>query len=189
MEKEIWKCVDGCNGLYRVSSLGGFESCINVGNHKPDGVWRRKVPNKRKNGYFVVSIVKNGVSRLEYLHRIVAQAFCSNPNGYKEIDHIDSDKSNNKASNLRWVTHKENLSNPHAQNERLRIAKKRGISVQQYKLDGSFVREYYSLREVERVNPNINRERVKQCANGELPQVCGYLWRFSAQEQTLALDI
>ena len=38
MEKEIWKIVDGYNGVYRVSNLGNFESCMNVGSHKPDGI-------------------------------------------------------------------------------------------------------------------------------------------------------
>jgi hypothetical protein len=44
-------------------------------------------------------------------HRLVAEAFCDNPNGYTIVDHIDRDKHNDNASNLRWVTSKENAQN------------------------------------------------------------------------------
>ena len=166
MEQEIWKVVDGYNGAYRVSKKGNFESCINMGNHKIDGIWRRKKLNKRKNGYYVVSLTKDGKTELLYIHRLVAKAFCDNPNGYNEIDHLDSDKNNNNAKNLKWVSHIENLSNPHAQQERLKIAKEKGTAITQLSLDGKFIRTFYSLREVERIYPNINRRRVNDCAKG-----------------------
>lgn len=44
-------------------------------------------------------------------HRLVAQLFCFNPYGYDIVDHIDGDKHNNHADNLRWVTSKQNANN------------------------------------------------------------------------------
>jgi hypothetical protein len=38
-----------------------------------------------------------------YPHREVAKAFVPNPNGYKYVEHIDGDTTNNHATNLRWV--------------------------------------------------------------------------------------
>lgn len=59
-------------------------------------------------GYLQVCLYSNGKGKRFYVHRLVAQAFIDNPEKYPEIDHIDSDKSNNKVENLRWVTRKMN---------------------------------------------------------------------------------
>lgn len=45
-----------------------------------------------------------------YIHRLVAETLVENPNNCLEIDHIDRDRTNNDASNLRWVSRKENMS-------------------------------------------------------------------------------
>lgn len=44
----------------------------------------------------------------KYVHRIVATAFCPNPNNFKTVDHMDGNKLNNHFSNLQWVS---NLTN------------------------------------------------------------------------------
>lgn len=43
----------------------------------------------------------NRVSRT--VHRLVAEAFCPNPNRYSRVEHINGDKNDNRASNLCWV--------------------------------------------------------------------------------------
>lgn len=52
---------------------------------------------------------KNGISLRRMVHRLVAEAFIPNPEGKPEINHKDSNPSNNQASNLEWATHQENL--------------------------------------------------------------------------------
>lgn len=43
------------------------------------------------------------------IHQLVATAFIANPEDKPEIDHIDGNRKNNRADNLRWVTHEENV--------------------------------------------------------------------------------
>jgi len=45
------------------------------------------------------------------IHRMVAEAFIENKNGFKHVDHIDGDRSNNSIKNLRWVTSHQNNCN------------------------------------------------------------------------------
>ena len=56
-------------------------------------------------GYKLVSIN----TKMYLLHRLVATTWVPNPNNYNEVDHIDSNKKNNSADNLEWVTRKENM--------------------------------------------------------------------------------
>lgn len=61
------------------------------------------------NGYLYVSINEYGKTKNEYVHRLVAKAFVE---GFKEglvVDHINHDRSDNRADNLEWVTQKENV--------------------------------------------------------------------------------
>lgn len=65
------------------------------------------------------------------LHRLVAQAFISNPENKPEVDHIDGNRENNCATNLRWVTRIENIHyrmqrDPEGHKRQLRAAQEVG---------------------------------------------------------------
>lgn len=61
-----------------------------------------------RNEYHTVYLMHNGKQHNLLIHRLVAEAFCSNSNHYNVIHHKDGNKHNNCADNLEWVTAKEN---------------------------------------------------------------------------------
>lgn len=68
------------------------------------------------NGYQRVRIENKclgGVVRTT-IHQLVAEAFIPNPDCLTEINHIDTNKQNNKASNLEWTDHSGNMRHAYA---------------------------------------------------------------------------
>ena len=43
------------------------------------------------------------------VHQLVARVYVPNPNGYKEVHHLDGDKLNNHADNLIWVSRAQHI--------------------------------------------------------------------------------
>lgn len=61
-----------------------------------------------KKGYLTIDLYKDSERSTRRVHRLVAEAFIPNPEGKPEVNHIDGNRHNNNASNLEWVTSKEN---------------------------------------------------------------------------------
>jgi hypothetical protein len=61
------------------------------------------------NGYLICRPKIRGVFKTLTVHRLVAEAFCPNPNGLPEVNHRDGDKQNSHPDNLEWVTGSDNI--------------------------------------------------------------------------------
>lgn len=105
---EIWKPIEGYEGIYEVSDQG------RVRNVKRGGRLLSCV--KVAHGYLCVSLYKDGKQRMLLVHRLVALAFIPNPENKEQVNHKDLDKTNNTVGNLEWVTRDENLK--HAEEHR-----------------------------------------------------------------------
>ncbi len=108
--QEIWKDIEGYEGFYQVSNLGRVRS-IDHTIHRTDGTtafYRGRILVPVGSPYLHVCLSKGPKHKQVRVHRLVAQAFIPNPNGYRQVDHIDCDKKNNRAENLRWCTTQEN---------------------------------------------------------------------------------
>lgn len=105
MVNEEWLDIEGYDGLYKISNFGNIISLKNK--YKK---YLKKCYNKA--GYQIVILRKDNKSKHFYVHRLVAQTFISNPDNKPHIDHINTDRTDNRVENLRWVTHKENCNNP-----------------------------------------------------------------------------
>lgn len=104
--EEVWKDVSGYEGFYRISNLGRIKSL------KPGTRIKDKsgylTPSVREDGYNIVTLYKNRSRKKWLVHRLVALHFVDNPKGYPHINHMDENKSNNRADNLEWCDIKYN---------------------------------------------------------------------------------
>ncbi len=98
---EQWLPVCGYENLYEVSSLGRVKSKHFSKSKVMSLVYDRK-------GYATVLFCDNKVRARRKVHRLVCGAF--NPDGDTslQVAHVDGDRSNNQADNLRWSTASEN---------------------------------------------------------------------------------
>lgn len=136
-------------------------------------------------GYYIVHLNK----KVYLLHRLIAETFIPNPNNLPEVDHIDGTRQNNSISNLRWVTHKENLNNPVAiQREIDSHTGKTGkychnsVSITQLDLDGNYIREWDSMADVTR-ELGISTGNICSCCQGKYKTAGGYIWKYNQSPQ------
>lgn len=105
-EVEIWKYIPGFRGLYQVSSLGRIRSMRPSARLKnPDGIRSLTV---NRGGYYRICLSRGSVRVNNSVHVFVAKSFLGpKPRGH-EVGHRDGNKLNCRASNLMWVTPKQN---------------------------------------------------------------------------------
>jgi hypothetical protein len=105
---EVWLAVPGYEGAYEASNLGRIKSLDRwIGNRLVAG--RILKLNTDGSGYYQFQLCKNNVRKMAKVHKIVAGLFCFN-NGKPEVNHKNFNKLDNRADNLEWVTHQENIN-------------------------------------------------------------------------------
>ena len=105
METEVWRDIKGYEGLYQVSNLGNVKS-LNYGNRGKEQIMK---PTLLSTGYFQAILTKNKIHKKYSVHRLVADAFLSNPDNLPCINHKDENPSNNVVENLEWCTYSYNV--------------------------------------------------------------------------------
>lgn len=163
--KEIWKDIEGYEGVYHVSNLGRVKRVATN---------RVLQPYRNNVGYLLVYVCKNGKRKTHRIHRLVAQAFIPNPENKPEVNHLDENKSNNMVSNLEWSTRKENC-NYGTRNERLSIP----IIATNLKTGES--REFYGSNECAR-QLALNNAHITSVLKGRLKQTGGYTFQYKEEE-------
>ena len=98
--EEIWKDIEGYEGLYQISNLGKVKS---IRFNK-----ERLLKYDKSTSYLRIKLCKDGIETNYLIHRLVAKAFIPNPDNKPQVNHIDGIKTNNSVDNLEWCTASEN---------------------------------------------------------------------------------
>lgn len=197
-----WKDIKGYEGLYQVSSDGRVKSLKRIARNNRTVGGKIRKPKIDKDGYYCVSLWTDGVSKEHFIHRLVAQAFIPNPDNKPCIDHINTNKTDNRVENLKWCTHKENINNPLSRGKYLqnrykvegthrisiykptkesieKMAEKHKKPVGMYK-NGVLIKKFNSAADAERENNNYKFMSISAACNGRLKTYRGYEWKFIA---------
>jgi hypothetical protein len=97
---EIWKNIEGYEGLYQISNLGRVK-LIKSG----------KIINSTLgfNKYYLITLRKNGKPKSFRLHRLICQSFIDNLENKPYVNHKNGIKTDNSLENLEWCTPRENI--------------------------------------------------------------------------------
>lgn len=169
---EIWKDIKGYEGLYQVSNTGKIKS-LKFNHSNKEKIIKG---NKENLGYLVVTLYKDGNRKNFKIHRLVAEAFISNPKSLPQVNHIDGNKQNNRIDNLEWCTAKENTI--HAHKIGLANDDNKKIKVKQYDLNGNFIRTWDSILEAGE-NLNIDNSSIVKVCKHKKNQAGGYIWAYN----------
>lgn len=172
--KEIWKDIKCYEGMYQVSNLGRIKSLsreVNsrFGTYITDELIRKL--NYKKDGYVNIDLSKNNNHKYYRVHRLVLSTFnpVDNMNNL-QVNHIDGNKSNNKLTNLEWVTAKENTLHAIKIGNR---GNQKGIKNPNSKLNPQKVLEILSLKDKDLSHSeiaskfNVCRKTVGNILNGK----------------------
>lgn len=188
---EEWKDISGYNGKYKISTEGNVKSFSKWGNGR---ILKGGATKGNPQPYRFVALVKTGRNdvKLKYIHRLVAEAFIDNPLGLPEVNHINGNTLDNRAENLEWCTHAQNMI--HASKSGALSAGHSGSrgslhpkakAVLQFTKDGRFVKEWGSVNQIMR-ETGIPASTIFRCCNPlKYPHeksAHGYMWRYKNGE-------
>lgn len=181
---EKWRSVIGYEGLYQISNLGNIRSVDRV---RSNG---KKYKGKHLythliNGYKVVLLSKNGVLKNHKIHRLVALSFIPNPENKPCVDHIDTNKINNKVENLRWVTYQENTDNPLSSKSQKHAVSNTGcIRVSQYDKQKKLLNIFPSASIASKMT-QTSASSICNCCRGRIKTANGYIWKYTESIENL----
>lgn len=150
------KDISGYEGHYAVTSCGKIWS------YKSNRFLNPMLDNYN---YLVVSLYKNGIEKRVRVHRLIAEAYISNPNNLECVDHKDNNKMHNYINNLQWITRAENT-----RKERY-LAEKKVKCIETGEV-------FSSILAAAKATGQKTSSHIGECCSGKRRSAGGYHWEF-----------
>jgi len=175
-QTEIWKDIEGFENYYQISNLGRVKS---FRKRKPSIL----IATPNNYGYSVVSLHKQSKRSPKQVHRMVMEAFSTNPENKPQVNHIDENKTNNNVQNLEWVTRSENMMHGTCRERIQATRNKRKVFCAEnpvYQIDlitGETIALFKSTREAGR-QTKTDSSLIRRCCNGKAKFANGCKWKY-----------
>ena len=183
--EEIWKPIKGYEGLYEVSNLGRVKRLpyTTIGytkGHKESylrsfqgGILKCSIA---RNGYYRVTLTKNGINRYYHVHRLVAEVFIENPGNLPFINHKDESRTNNRVDNLEWCTCQYNNTYGDARKRfATAYSENHSYPVKMYSIYGEYIQTFPSAKEASKAM-GVTRNTILRAISKTRQTAAGYVW-------------
>ena len=133
-------------------------------------------PKPYKHGYIRATLhFDDEIKKAQTIHILVANTFIPNPENKPTVNHINCNKTDNRVVNLEWATYSEqNLKKN--KNE----YKKQGKSINQYDLQGNFIKTWDKAVDVE-AELKILISNINSALRGRTKTAGGFIWKYNIQ--------
>lgn len=171
----MWKEIPGTNGAYMANDeTGEIRSTDRYGTDGRRLKGKILIPWKQNSGYDVVTLYVNNISRNYLVHRLIAKTFLEELPGKTDVNHIDGNKSNNKVSNLEYVTRSENIRHCVARNAfSHRVS--RYHPVHMLDMEGIYQQSFDSIKEAAEY-VGVSTMQIQYALQGKSHSAGGFRW-------------
>lgn len=177
----MYKSIKDYEGFYEVNELGKIRSVDRTVKFQNGGT--RKLKGKELKlqmdnyGYTNVILSKNGIHKVMKVHRLVAETFLPNPDNLPQVHHINHDRRDNRARNLKWVTEAGQIDDHWREAKSKAKTKGARLRVVGHGIDKIFISAHEAEREL-----GIDHSAAFKVAKGIRKQANGYKIYFANQE-------
>ena len=183
MKGEIWKDIEGYEGLYQISNMGRVKSLERtVRNGNGYRTVQERILKPYGDDYLQVNLSKDGKIEQPLVHRLVATAFLENTEGYKEINHKDENKQNNCVDNLEWCSRSyNNRYNDKAKKAGKKTAEKLSKPVYSINKESGLI-TYWESAKVASRQTGIASSNICACLKGRQKSCGNHIWFYADDE-------
>lgn len=171
-KNEVWKDIEGFEGLYQVSNYGRIKSL-----HARKGTGKLIMKPKNSRGYQVIKLAGRNGKKFFSIHRLVAKTFMPNPHNLPCVNHKNENKADNRVENLEWCSVRyNNMFGTRTKRVKEKVAK----PILQYDLNGNFIKRHESICDAGK-ELNISIGNISQCLHKRYKQANGYVFMYESE--------